>query len=191
MTNKQLASLRRILDRETAAYRALSGRPAPGQHPSEDKFAISDGNICILLNELLPNFPMGERVDSLNQIVQKERRGETHFPVPENQIDRSRWARQIRRGDNRPHGILLSAPITCPNQLHFDDAGAAKAPTEVVGRFDLQLLVDATDAIGGSPLFFLGFGSFNGHFPSLLAMPPGWTESNCAKPIALVLPMRI
>lgn len=191
MTKKQLAALRRIMDREAVAHQALSGHPAPGQHPSEDKFAVSDGNICILLDVPLPDLPMGERVDSLVRIVQNERKGETHFPVPESQIDRPRWTRQIRRGGNRPNGILLSAPITRPDQLHFDDAGTTKTPTEVVGKFDPQLLADAADAIGGSPLFFLGFGSFNRRFPSLLIMPPEWTERNCTEPIALVLPLRI
>ena len=95
MTKKQLAALQRILEREVAAYRALSGRPTPGQHPSQDKYAISDGNICILLNEPLPNLPMGEPVDSLVQIVRNERKSQTHFPVPEDEIDRSYWARQI------------------------------------------------------------------------------------------------
>lgn len=190
MTQKQLAALRRILDREAAAYRMLSGRSIPGQHPSEDKFAVSDGNICILSDTPFPDLKMGERVDSLTQIVQNERKSETHFPVPKDQIDRPRWARLIRRDGGQPHGVELSASVLRPDQLHFDDAGAVETP-EVVGKFDPQLLVDAADAVGGNPLFFLGYGPFNGHFPSLLVMPPDWTESNCAKPIALVLPMRI
>lgn len=191
MTNKQLAALQRILEREAAAYRALSGRPAPGQHPSEDKFAVSDGNICVLLDAPLPDLPLGERVDSLAKIVWDERKSEAHYPVPGEQVDRSRWARQIKREGDRPHGILISAPITRPNQLLLDDAGTAETPTEVVGKFDPQLLVDAADAIGNGPLFFLGYGPFNGHFPSLIVMPPDWTESNCNKPIALVFPLRI
>lgn len=191
MTKKQLAALQRILDREMATYRVLSGRPAPGQHPSESKYAISDGNICILMDTPLPDFPMGERVDSLAQIIRNERKGETHFPVPESQIDRSLWRRQIIQDSDQPHGVELSAPVLRPDQLIFEDAGAAESPTEVMGKFDPQLLVDAIDAVSGKPLFFLGYGPFNGHFPSLLVMPSDWTESNCAKPIALVLPMRI
>ena len=191
MTKKQLAALQRILDREMAAYRALSSRPTPGQHPSENKFTICDGNICILLNNPLPDLPMGERVDFLIQIVRNERKGETHFPVPEHQIDRPRWTRLIRRDGGQPHGVELSVPVLRPDQLHFDDVGTTETPTEVMGKFDPQLLVDAIDAVGGSPFFFLGFGPFNGHFPSLLVMPPDWTERDCTKPIALVLPMRI
>lgn len=191
MTKRQLSALQRILEREAAAYQALSGRPAPGQHPSENKFAVSDGNICILSDELFSDLKMGERVDSLAQIVRNERKGETHFPVPEHQIDRSYWARQIGRGGDQLHGVELSAPVLHPDRLHFDNVGVAEVPTEIMGKFDPQLLVDAADAIGGSPLYFLGYGPFNGHFPSLLIMPPGWTESNCTKPIALVLPMRI
>lgn len=191
MTQKQLAALRRILDREAAAYRMLSGRPIPGQHPSEDKYAISDGNICVLLSEPLPNFPMGDRVDSLAQIVRNERKGETHYPVPEDQIDRPHWARLIRQDGGQPHGVELSTSVLRPDQLHFDDAGTVDTPTEVMGKFDPQLLVDATDTVGYKPLYFLGFGLFIGHFPSLLIMPPKWTERNCTEPIALVLPMRI
>lgn len=191
MTKKQLAALQRILDRETVAYRMLSGRPAPGQHPSEDKFAVSDGDICILLDTPLPNFPMGERVDSLNQIVQNERRSEAHSPVPEGEIDHPRWTRQARHCNDQLQGIVLSAPIIRPDQLNFEEAGIAETTTEVTGKFDPQLLVDAAEAVGGSPLYFLGYGPFNGHFPSLFVMPPDWTESNCAKPIALVLPLRV
>lgn len=158
MTQKQLAALRRILDREAAAYRMLSGRPIPGQHPSEDKFAVSDGNICILSDTPFPDLKMGERVDSLTQIVQNERKSETHFPVPKDQIDRPRWARLIRRDGGQPHGVELSASVLRPDQLHFDDAGTAEASTEVVGKFDPQLLVDAIDAVGGSLLFFWALG---------------------------------
>lgn len=190
MTKKQLAALLRILEREAAAYRALSGRPAPGQHPSEDKFAVSDGNICILLDAPIPILPMGERVDSLVQIVHNERKGETHFPVPESQIDRSSWTRWMRRGSGEPHGVELSAPVLHPDQLIFEDAGAAETSTEVTGKFDPQLLIDATDAVGDKPLFFLGFGPFNAHFPSLLVFPPEWTEQRDIEPMALVFPLR-
>ena len=190
MTKKQLAALLRILEREAAAYRALSGRPAPGQHPSEDKFAVSDGNICILLDAPIPILPMGERVGSLVQIVHNERKGETHFPVPESQIDRSSWTRWMRRGSGEPHGVELSAPVLHPDQLIFEDAGAAETSTEVTGKFDPQLLIDATDAVGDKPLFFLGFGPFNAHFPSLLVFPPEWTEQRDIEPMALVFPLR-
>lgn len=190
MTKRQLAALQRILDRELAAYRRISGRPAPGQHPSQDKFAVSDGNICILLNEPLPDLPMGDKIDSLAQIVQNERKGETHFPVPKEQIDRPRWTRWIRRGGGQPHGVELSAPVLRPEQLHFSDADTTGTPTEIVGKFDPQLLVDALNAVGGKPLLFLGYGSFNSRFPSLLIMPPDWTEYDCDKPIALILSLR-
>ena len=190
MTKKQLAALQRILEREAAAYRALSGRPAPGQHPSEDKFAVSDGNICILLNVPLPNLPMGERVDSLVQIVHNERKGETHFPVPENQISRPHWIRLIKRGGSESQGVELFAPALHPDQLIFEDAEAAETSTEVTGKFDPQLLIDAMDAVGDKPLFFLGFGPFNAHFPSLLVFPPEWTEQRDIEPMALVFPLR-
>lgn len=167
-----------------------SGRLASGQHPSEDKYAVSDGNICILSDVPFPDLRMGERADSLAQIIKNERKGETHFPVPENQIDRSYWMRQIGRYKGRPHGIKISAPIVHSDQMHFSDTGTANSPMEVMGKFDAQLLVDAVDAVGDKPFFFLGYGPFNGHFPSLIVMPPDWTEPNCTKPIALVLPMR-
>ena len=54
MTKKQLAALLRILEREAAAFQTLSGRPVPGQHPSQNKVAISDGNICVLLDAPIP-----------------------------------------------------------------------------------------------------------------------------------------
>lgn len=190
MTKKQLAALQRILEREAAAFQTLSGRPVPGQHPSEDKFAVSDGNICILLDVPLPNLPMGERLDSLVRIVHNERKGETHFPVPESQIDRPRWTRWSKRGGGEPHGVELSAPVLHPDQLIFEDAGAAEPSTEVTGKFDPQLLIDATDAVGDKPLFFLGFGPFNAHFPSLLVFPPEWTEQRDIEPMALVFPLR-
>lgn len=191
MTKKQIAALQRILEREAAAYRALSGRPTPGQHPSQDKYAISDGNICVLLDAPIPEFPVGGQVNSLARIVYNERKGETHFPVPEGEIDRPRWAKQVRRCNNQIQGMALSAPIIRPDQLNFEETGIAETATEVTGKFDPQLLVDATDAVGGGPLYFLGYGPFNKHFPSLLVMPPRWTESNYAKPIALVLPLRV
>ena len=64
MTKKQLAALRRILDREKAAYQVRSGRPAPGQHPSEDKYAIADGTICVLMDGPEAALPEGEQADT-------------------------------------------------------------------------------------------------------------------------------
>lgn len=190
MTKKQIAALQRILDREAAAYQVLSGRPVPGQHPSQNKYAVSDGDICILMDEPLPDFPLGGRVDSLAQIVQNERKGETHFPVSGDQIDRFRWARQIKRCNGRPHGVEISAPIVYPDQLHIYQAEETVSSKEITGKFDPQLLIDAVDVVGESPLLFLGFGPFNAHFPSLLAFPPEWTEERGAEPIALVFPLR-
>ena len=190
MTKKQLAALQRILDREEAAYQVLSGRPSPGQHPSQDKYAVSDGEICILSDVPFPDLKMGGRVDSLARIVQGERTSEAHFPVPETQIDLSRWARQINRCNSRPHGVEISAPIIHPDQLQIYQAEAVASSKEITGKFDPQLLVDAVDAVGGNPLFFLGYGPFNSHFPSLLVFPPEWTEERGVDPIALVFPLR-
>ena len=186
MTRKQLSALQRILDREAAMHQVLSGRPSPGQHPSQGKYAVSDGDICILSNEPFPDVKLGGRADSLAQIVQNERKSEAHFPVPEDQVDRSRWARWARRPDR---GVELTAPILHPDQFVIYEA-EAKSSTEVSGKFDPQLLVDAVDAVGGNPLLFLGYGPFNSHFPSLLMFPPEWTEERGADPIALVLPLR-
>ncbi len=190
MTKKQLTALQRILDREKAAYQVLSGHPAPGQHPSEDKFAICDGDICILSDTPFPDLKIGGRVDSLARIVRNERKGETHFPVPENQIDCSLWTRQIRRSINQVRRVKLTAPILHPKQLAIYEAETAASSKKITGKFEPQLLVDAIDAVGGSPLLFLGYGPFNAHFPSLLVFPPEWTEDRGADPIALVFPLR-
>lgn len=190
MTERQVAALQRILEREAVAYRTLADRPAPGQHPSQDKWAVSDGDICILLHEPLPNLPMSVRADSLARFVQNERKRELHFPVPANQIDRSYWARLIGQGGNRPQGVELSAPILRPDQLVFDDSGVAEPKMEVSGKFDAQLLIDAIDVVGCSPLVFIGAGLLDGHYPPLLMMPPLWTEQNCAEPLALILPYK-
>ena len=190
MTKKQLAALQRILDREEAAYRMLSGRPAPGQHPSQNKYAISDGDICILMDAPLPDFPLGGRVDSLAKIVWNERKSETRYPVPEDQINRSRWERKIKRCGDQLHGVELSVPILHPEQLAIYRAEAAASSKEVTGKFDPQLLVDAVDVVGESPILFLGYEPFNSHFPSLLVFPPEWTEERGAEPIALVFPLR-
>lgn len=189
MTKRQLFALQRILEREAAAYQALSGRPSPGQHPSQDKYAVSDGDICILSDEPFPDLKMGGRVDALARIVQGERKSEAHFPVPETQIDRSRWERKIKRCNGRPHGIEISAPIVHPNQLLIYQAEAV-ASSKISGKFDPQLLVDAVDVVGESPILFLGYGPFNAHFPSLLIFPPEWTEQKGTDPIALVFPLR-
>lgn len=59
MTREQINALRRILEREAVTYQARIGRPAPGQHQSEDKTAVTDGNICVLLDAAIPDLPMG------------------------------------------------------------------------------------------------------------------------------------
>ena len=136
MTKSQLSALQRILDREAAAYQVLSGRPSPGQHPSQGKFAISDGNRCILSDAPFPDLKIGKRVDSLARIVWNERKSEAHFPVPETQIDISRWTRQIKRCNGRPHGVEISAPIVHPDQLQIYQAEAVASSKEITGKFD-------------------------------------------------------
>lgn len=192
MTKKQLAALQRILAREAAAYQGRSDRPAPGQHPSRDKYAVTDGTICVLMDSPAPDLPMGEQADSFIEIVQNERKSEAHFPVPADQISVPKWKTQIKQ---QKQEIEISAPIIRPEQLTVSDLDATDAPTVVVGHFALQLLVDAAEAVGGDPLFFLGYGRFNSRFPSLLVMPPMWidrsgAESMAQDPIALVLPLR-
>lgn len=188
MTRKQITALQRILAREAAEYQVRSGHPVPGQHPSGDKYTVTDGITCVLLDTPAPTLPMGEQADTFFEIVQKERKNEAHFPVPSDQISASRWRGQTKQ---QRQGVELSAPILYPEQLRVDDLGTAAAPTVIKGQFDPQLLVDAAEAVGSEPLLFLGYGPFNKHFPSLLVMPPTWTEFNCTKPIALVLSMRV
>lgn len=200
MTKKQLAALRRILDREKAAYQVRSGRPAPGQHPSEDKYAITDGTICVLMDGPEAALPVGEQADTFARSVRNERKSEAHFPVPADQINVNKWRTQTKRQSSQSQGAELTAPILRPEQLCVDDLDAPTkqlrvdnldTSTVVVGHFDPQLLVDAAEAVGGNPLFFLGYGRFNSRFPSLLVMPPEWTELNCTGPIALILPLPV
>ena len=212
MTKKQLAALQRILAREKAAYQVCSGRPAPGQHPSEDKYAITDGTICVLMDGPEAALPVGEQADTFARIVRNERKSEAHVPVPADQINVSKWRTQAKRQSSQSQGAELTAPILRPEQLCVDDLDAPTkqlrvddldAPTKqlrvddldtstvVVGHFDPQLLVDAVEAVGGNPLFFLGYGRFNSRFPSLLVMPPEWTELNCTNPIVLILTLPV
>ena len=196
MTKKQLAALQRILDREVAAYQVRSGRPAPGQHQSEDKVAITDGDICVLLDTLLPELPVGEQADSFARIFRNERESGGHLPVTMEQINVTCW-KELAKEWNRQtdiHGVELSA-FQSAVQLNVDPAVPRQAvpvgnSSSVNAQFDPQLLVDAAEAVGGKPIYFLGFGCFNHHYPSLLVIPPKWTENGAAEPIALVFPIR-
>lgn len=192
MTKKQLAAIQRILAREAAEFQVRPDRPFPGQHPSENKYAVTDGIICVLMDSPVSALPLGEQADTFARIVRNERKSEAHFPVPVNQIDISRWKAQAKKQRSQTQRIELSAPILLPEQLRVDDLDA---PTVVEGHFDPQLLVDAAEAVGGDPLFFLGYGRFKRHFPSLLVMPPMWLDKSVAEsmtqdPIALVLSLR-
>lgn len=91
MTRKQIHALHRILDREVATYQARIGRPVPGQHQSEGKVAVTDGRICVLLDALIPDLPMGERANSFASIIRHERESDSYFPVPTNQVLVSDW----------------------------------------------------------------------------------------------------
>lgn len=186
MTKKQLAALQRILDRERVAYQVRSDRPAPGQHPSENKYAITDGYVCVLMNSPCPGLPIGERADYLAKIVRNERKCGKHLPILCDQIDMRYWTEKAKYYSDSAYGITLFASAIHPDQLALD-MGAAEG---VSGRFHPQQLMDAAIAVGGNPLCFLGFGPLNGHFPSLLMFHPEWTERNCSEPIALVTSLR-
>lgn len=191
MTKKQIAALQRILEREAAEHRMRPDRPSPGQHPCGGKYAVTDGMICVLMDAPEPTLPLGEQADTFAEIVHKERKSEAHYPVPADQINVSKWRTQAKRRNEQSQRVKLSTSILPPEKLRIDDLEATGAPTVIEGQFNPQLLVDAVEAVGGDSLLFLGYGRFNKRFPSLLVMPPEWTEINCSDPIALVLSLRV
>lgn len=122
MTKKQLAALKRILDREAAEYQVKSGRPAPGQHPSENKYAITDGHVCVLTNSPCPGLPVGERADFLAKIVQNERKHGSHFPVGCDRIDIQYWQEKATYYNDQAYRIdIVARPTDHPDQLTLCD----------------------------------------------------------------------
>lgn len=186
MTRKQINALRRILDREAATYLARIGRPAPGQHQSEDKVAVTDGNICVLLDVTIPDLPMGERADSFASIIRNERSSDSYFPVSADQIRVSDWRALAKKQAGDGSGIELTV------QPDGDPSGPGQSILNLImGRFNPQLLIDAVDAVGGKPQFFLGMGRFSSRFPSLLVFPTAWQDNGSSGPVVLVLSLRI
>lgn len=185
MTRKQINALCRILEREAVTYQARIGRPAPGQHQSEDKVAVTDGNICVLLDVTIPDLPMGDRADSFASIIRNERNSDRYFPVSADQIRVSDWRALAKKQAEDGSGIELNI------QPDSDPSGPGQSILNLItGRFNPQLLVDAVDAVGGKPQFFLGMGRFNFRFPSLLVFPPDWRDNDVSGPVVFVLSLR-
>ena len=183
MTQKQIVALRRILDWEVETYQVRMGRPAPGQHQSEDKVAVTDGNICVLLDNLSPELPIGERADTFVAIVRNERTSDGYFPIPANQIRISEWRALARKRTGDAPGVELT--------VRQDNKFELPYLSLISGRFNPQLLVDAVDVVGGKPQLFMGIGRFNARFPGLLAFPSPWTESGDYGPVVLLFSLRI
>ena len=186
MTKQQINALHRILEREAVTYQARIGRPTPGQHQSEDKVAVTDGNICVLLDATIPDLPMGERADSFAAIIRNERNSDSYFPVSADQIRVSDWRALVKKQTGDGSSIELTV------QPDSDPSGPRQSILNLImGRFNPQLLVDAVDAVGGKPQFFLGMGRFSSRFPSLLVFPTSWRDNGSSGPVVLVLSLRI
>lgn len=185
MTKKQINALRRILEREAVTYQARIGRPAPGQHQSEDKVAVTDGNICVLLDVTIPDLSMGDRADSFASIIRNERSSDSYFPVSADQIGVSDWRALAKKQAGDGSGIELTV------QPDSNPSGSEQSILNpIMGRFNPQLLVDAVDAVGGKPQFFLGMGRFSSRFPSMLVFPPDWQDNDTSGPVVFVLSLR-
>lgn len=183
MTQKQLAALRRILNREAETYQARIGRPVPGQHQSEHKVAITDGRICVLMDVLFPELPIGGRADSFASIVRKERASDSYYPVSADQSRITSWRALARKQVDDVSGVEITVQPENKFELPYVHP--------IIGRFNPQLLVDAVDAIGRKPQIFLGMGPFSERFPSLLVFPSGWMDNGELGPVAFVLALRI
>lgn len=186
MTRKQINALHRILEREAVTYQARIGCPTPGQHQSEDKAAVTDGNICVLLDATIPDLPMGDRADSFASIIRNERSSDSYFPVSADQVRVSDWRALAKKQGGDGPGIELTV------QPDSDPSGPGQSILNLImGCFNPQLLVDAVDAVGGKPQFFLGMGLFSSRFPSLLVFPAGWRDNGSSGPVVLILSLRI
>lgn len=105
IAQKQLTALRRILNRESETYQARIGRPAPGQHQSEDEVVVTDGRICVLMDALSPELPVRERADSFASIVRKERLSDGYYPVSADQIRITSWRALARKQADDVSGV--------------------------------------------------------------------------------------
>lgn len=174
-----------ILEREAVTYKARIGRPAPGQYQSGEKVAVTDGDICVLLDATIPDLPMGERADSFVSIIRNERNSDSYFPVSADQIRGVDWRALAKKQAGDGSDIE-------PNvQPDSDPSGPGQSILNLItGHFNPQLLVDAVDAIGGKPQFFLEMGRFSFRFPSLLVFPPDWRDNDVSGPVVFVLSLR-
>lgn len=173
MNEKQVAVLQRIIRRETARQEVHPERPRPGLHPSGDKSAITDGEICVFLCHPVDGLPEGDRMDSLANIVERELYLGTHLRLPDTVVAPQFWRNlQTKRSAREQPSLELSA--------HKQDK-------QVATRFKAQLLLDAVGVVGSSVRMDLEYGRFT-NAPTLLVRQLGWAEKDGTGPVVLILP---
>lgn len=182
MTKKQIAALDRIISREQFRKRDSHDSYNYGIHPSNDVFAVTDGCVCVILQENIEDFRMADRCNFFEDIVQEDLETGTHS-LSDTKIDAAAW-KKAARSYNRKVDKGLAVEVHA-----VDNSG-----NEVWGEFDPQLILDAVEVVGAGAMLYLGYGCPKGQkrrHPTLLVLPKDWMDGSSTNPYAYVLPLKV
>lgn len=175
MTQKQIRAMHRILAHERKSKGVNEFHPKPGLHPCYSQHLISDDYVTIILNQPLEGVPIGSRMDSMGGTISRECNRGLHYPLEDSEINPDAW-RQLKTRDGKDKNSVELSVI--------DEDG------EVIrGQFSPRCLLDALDAAGKNPCFYLGYGGMTLRYPTLL-IAPRESASNDGPDIVRVLPLR-
>lgn len=164
MTQKQIRAMHRILAREKQSKNTNEFRPRPGQHPCYGQHLISDDYVTIILNQPLEGVPIGSRMDSMGGTISRECNRGLHYPLEDSEIKPDAWRQLKTRDGNDKDSVELSV---------VDEDG------EVIrGQFSPRCLLDALDAAGKNPCFYLVYGGMALRYPTLLIAPSNPTSED-------------
>ena len=174
MTKKQIAALKRIVDRENFRNNkdklpGDDGYIPGGVHPSDAGYVVTDGYIAVLFPEKPDGISEAGRLEHIGKIVTDERENGNHVLIEEKfpLDDWKKFARQEEKLGNQPR-------VTIGGNTDFNP----------------RLVIDAMEAIGTDAMAYLGCTSKRTSYNTLLIYPKDWMEDPDNCPVAFVLPLR-
>lgn len=179
LTKKQCTALRRIMSREEQAYKKYEKKPEPGVHPSRDMFAVSDFHMVVLLPGKPEGLPLSFESNSLYDFVRCDfdnREPSLFESVPGASILRRAASEWQKSGSpmNKVALVEMSIMNSIPNIKN--------------AYFNAQYVLDAVEAVGGKPRFYIAYDRTHPQKPPVLfVLPCEWMKQS-GQIIAVVCP---
>ena len=177
MTKKQIAALKRIVDREIFRNNKDKRFIPAGAHPCDDGYVVTDGYVAILFPDKPEGLSVAERITHIGKMIKDECRNGNHVLI-DSKFPLDEWKRFARQEEKQG----VQPRVTIGDDIIVDGFG-------LTTDFNPRLVIDAMEAIGAGAMAYIGGVKGRSH-NTLLIYPKDWMDDPDNCPVAFVLPLR-